>query len=250
MTGKLYGLGIGPGDPELLTLKAHRILSSVPVIAWPAADTGPSFARAIVAQWIVPGQIEVPMVMPMRVERQPAQAVYDRAAGEIAGHLRSGRDVAVLCEGDPFFYGSFMYVFQRLSGTFETEIVPGVSSIMAASAALQRPLAARNDVLTIIPGPVGTEQMRARIDAADAVAILKVGRHFGRIRALLADMNLLDKAGYLERASLPEQRVLPLADVSPDPAPYFSLILIYKGAEGWISGLVPGSETKTSTGLP
>lgn len=244
MSGKLYGLGLGPGDPELITMKAHRILTSVPVIAWPAADTGPSFARSIVERWISRDQIEVPMVMPMRVERRPAQEIYDQGATAIAEHLRAGRDVAVLCEGDPFFYGSFMYVFERLSGEFETEIVPGVSSIMAGAAALQRPLSARNDVLTVIPGPVETDRMRAQIEAADAIAIMKVGRHFNRIRDLIADMGLTDRAGYLERVSLAEQRVLRLKDVSAESAPYFSIILIYKGSEDWISGLGSGPNTE------
>ena len=245
MTGKLYGLGLGPGDPELLTLKAHRILTSALVVAYPAPDTGPSFARQIVAPYLTASQLEVQMVVPMRVERYPAQEVYDEAAETLSRHLDAGSDVAVLCEGDPFFYGSFMYLFERLSGRYEIEIVPGVSSIMAGAAALGRPLAARNDVLTVIPGPLDTETLRARIDASDAVAIIKVGRHFIRIRQLLEEMNLVGAAGYLERISLPEQRVLPLAEVIEDAAPYFSIILIYKGQEGWISALRPAQSDGT-----
>ncbi len=237
MSGTLFGLGLGPGDPELITIKAHRILTSVPVIAYPAPDTGPSFAREIASQFIKPEQVEISMVMPMRVERYPAQEIYDASAEEIAQHLEAGRDVAVLCEGDPFFYGSFMYVFERLSGRFKTEIVPGISSVMAGAAALKRPLASRNDILAVIPGPSETEDMRARIDAADAVAIMKVGRHFTRIRTLLEDMGLLECAGYLERVSLGNERVMPLKDITEDSVPYFSLILIYKGQEAWISRL-------------
>ncbi len=233
MTGKLYGLGLGPGDPELITLKAHRILSGVPVIAYPAPDTGPSFARQIAAPHIGAHQLEVPIIVPMRVERFPAQEVYDGAAETLARHLDAGSDVAVLCEGDPFFYGSFMYLFERLSGRYETEIVPGVSSMMAAAAALGRPLAARNDVLSIVPGPLDNDIMWARIEAAGAVAIIKVGRHFARIRALIETMGLMSCAGYVERVSLDEQRVMPLADVAEATAPYFSMILIYKGGEGW-----------------
>lgn len=237
MPGKLYGLGLGPGDPELITLKAHRIITSAPVIAYPAPDTGPSFARQIAERYLTPEQIEIPIVMPMRVERYPAQDVYDAAARDIAAHLDAGRDVAVLCEGDPFFFGSFMYLFERLEARYEVEIVPGVSSIMAGAAALKRPLTARNDILTVIPGPLETEVMRARIEASDAVAIMKVGRHFGRIRDLVRAMGLIDRAGYLERVSLDNERVFPLADVLEDAAPYFSLILIYKGQEDWISRL-------------
>lgn len=237
MPGKLYGLGLGPGDPELITLKAHRIMTSAPVIAYPAPDTGPSFARQIAERYLKPEQVEIPIVMPMRVERYPAQDVYDAAAKDISGHLDEGRDVAVLCEGDPFFFGSFMYLFERLEARYEVEIVPGVSSIMAGAAALKRPLTARNDILTVIPGPLDTETLRARIEASDAVAIMKVGRHFTRIRDLIREMGLIDCAGYLERVSLDSERVFPLSDVAQDAAPYFSLILIYKGQEDWISRL-------------
>lgn len=173
------------------------------------------------------------MVVPMRVERYPAQEVYDAAAATLSRHLDAGSDVAVLCEGDPFFYGSFMYLFARLAGRYETEVVPGVSSVMAAAAAYGRPLAARNDVLTVLPGPLDDEALSARIAAADAVAIIKLGRHFSRIRGLIASLGLTSAAGYVERVSLPHQRVLPLDAVAEDVAPYFSMILIYKGQEGW-----------------
>jgi precorrin-2 C20-methyltransferase len=243
-TGKLYGLGLGPGDPELITLKAHRILTSVPVIAYPAPDTGPSFARQIAAPYLGPHQLEVPMVMPMRVERFPAQEVYDAAAETIGRHLDAGSDVAVLCEGDPFFFGSFMYLFERLADRYPTEIVPGVSSMMAAASALGRPLAARNDVLSVVPGPLEDDVMEARIAAADAIAIIKVGRHFARIRALIERLGLTAQSAYAERVSLENQRLMPLAEVPEDAAPYFSMILIYKGGEAWHPALareVPAS---------
>ena len=237
MTGKLYGIGVGPGDPELLTLKAHRILTHAPVVAYPAPDDGKSFARAIVSQYLRLDQLEIPIVIAMRVERFPAKEVYDKAASEIAGHLRAGTDVAVLCEGDPFFYGSFMYLFERLAGEFPVEIVPGVSSLMACSAAFGRPLAARNDVLTVIPAPLADARIEAMLAEADAAAIMKVGRHFQRVRTLIEKAGLLDVAGYVERAGLPEQKVMPLASVRDESAPYFSMILIYKGQEQWIGEL-------------
>ncbi|HEX2017581.1 MAG TPA: SAM-dependent methyltransferase, partial [Aurantimonas sp.] len=154
MSGTLYGLSVGPGDPELLTLKALRILQASPVVAYPAPDHGASFARSIVAAHLAPHQDEVPIVVPMRVERFPAASVYDQAASVIAAHLAAGRDVAVLCEGDALFYGSFMYIFERLADRFPAEIVPGVTSVSAAAARLKRPLAARNDVLTVLPAPL------------------------------------------------------------------------------------------------
>ncbi|MBA5775948.1 precorrin-2 C(20)-methyltransferase [Stappia sp. F7233] len=232
--GTLFGVGLGPGDPELMTLKAHRLISAAKVVAYPAPDDGPSFARSIAASIIPPDAREIPIVVPMRLDRYPAKAVYDRAAAKIGEVLSAGQDVVTLCEGDPFFYGSFMYLFERLSGQYPCEIVPGVTSLTACAARLQRPLTARNDVLTVIPGPLADDDIRARIDAAGAVAIMKVGRHLKRLQALLADMGLLQHAGLVERATLPQEVVLPLASVTAETAPYFSMILIYKGDEAWM----------------
>ena len=235
MTGRLIGIGVGPGDPELLTLKALRHIREATVVAYPAPDSGASFARSIVADHLV-GKTEIPIVVPMRTERFPARAVYDRAVEEIAPHLDEGRDVVVLCEGDPFFYGSFMYLFERLAPRYECEIVPGVSSMMAAGAALARPLAARNDVLTVIPGPSDDETVLSALRGAQAVAVIKVGRHLPRLRRLIDQAGLTDRAAYLERVTLGEERVMKLADVEEGTAPYFSIILIYDGAEGWAHG--------------
>jgi precorrin-2/cobalt-factor-2 C20-methyltransferase len=237
VTGTLYGLGVGPGDPELLTLKALRILRECYVVAYPQPDDGPSFARSIAAPYLTAEQLEIPIIIPMDVSRDPAQQVYKQAAETIAHHLDAGSDVAVLCEGDPFFYGSFMYLYRHLVGHYRCEVVPGVSSLMASSAAIGRPLAARNDVLTVIPGPLPDEELRARIDASDAVAIMKLGRHYPRVRALLHQMGLEKTSGYCERISLENQKVMPLSEAKFDTAPYFSMILIYKGAEEWISEL-------------
>lgn len=237
MTGTLYGVGVGPGDPDLLTLKAHRLIRDCDVIAYPAPDTGTSFARAIVEPFMGEGKSEIAIIVPMRVERFPAQDVYDAAAQEIAGHLDGGEDVVVLCEGDPFFYGSFMYLYQRLAGRYPCEVVPGISSIMAAGAVLGRPLAARNDVLTVVPGPSDDATIRAALISAEALAIIKVGRHLERLRNLIEDSGLLGEAAYLERVSLPNQEIRPLAQMTDAKAPYFSIILIYKGAESWIADL-------------
>ena len=234
VSGTLYGIGLGPGDPELMTLKAHRLIRDARVVAYPAPDTGPSLARTIAAEAIPADAIEIPMIVPMRVERFPAQEVYAEAAEQITEHLSEGRDVAVLCEGDPFFYGSFMYLFARLAERAPVEIVPGVSSLGACAAAMRRPLVARNDVLTVLPGTLPDDALRPRIEAADAVSIMKVGRHLPRLRALIADMGLTHLAGYVERASMAAQTVHPLAD-APAEAPYFSMILINKGADPWLS---------------
>jgi len=233
MAGTLYGVGVGPGDPELLTLKALRILTSVPVLAWPAPEEGPSLAREIVADHLPGTQREIAIRMPLLPARFPAKDVYDKAALEIGEALDAGDDVAVICEGDPFFYGSFMYLFGRLSGGHAIEVVPGVSSLTACAAALGSPLSAKNDVLSVIPGPLDADTMAQRLAKADAAAIIKVGRHLEKIRSVLAQIGLSDNARYIERATMAEQRIVPLADVDDGDAPYFSMILVHKRAEAW-----------------
>ena len=140
--------------------------------------------------------------------------------------------MVVLCEGDPFFYGSFMYLYERLSDRFPSEIIPGVSSIMSCAAVLKRPLAARNETLSVIPGPISEDLLRQRLERTEAAAIIKVGRHLPKIKRALEALGLTDHAGYIERASLPEQVVLPLSQ-APETAPYFSMVLVYKGQEKW-----------------
>ncbi len=231
--GTLYGVGLGPGDPELMTLKAHRLITSARVIAYPTPDDGASFARAIAADFIPENIHEIPIAIPMRGERFPAKEIYDQASVEIAAQLEAGENVVTLCEGDPFFYGSFMYLHERLAGRFPCQIIPGVSSLMACAARLGRPLTARNDTLTVIPATLDDADIRTRIEAAEAVALMKVGRHLPRIRALLSSMGLCGQAGYIERATLENEYVWPLNELPHDIAPYFSMILIYKGAEAW-----------------
>lgn len=225
MSGTLYGIGLGPGDPELMTLKAHRLISAAKVVAYPAPDTGDSFARSIAADAISSDAKEIPIVIPMRVQRFPAQAVYDEAAETVGAHLDDGTDVAVLCEGDPFFYGSFMYLFGRLAERHKAEIVPGVTSMTACAAMAARPLCARNEILTVIPAPIDEGLLRDRLQASGAAVVMKVGRHLGKVRKVIDELNLTDRAMYVAHASLPKQAVVPLTD-APDTAPYFSMILI------------------------
>jgi precorrin-2/cobalt-factor-2 C20-methyltransferase len=233
MTGRLYGVGVGPGDPELITLRGYRVLRTVPVIAYPAPEKGDSLVRSIAACHLSGEQQEIVVRTPMRVDRFPAQEVYDDAATEIGGHLDAGRDVAVLCEGDPFFYGSFMYLFGRLAGRYPAEVVPGVSSLTACAAVAGAPLATRNDVLTVLPAPLEAAVLRARLVEADAAAIVKLGRHFAKIRDLLRELGLSDEARYIERATMERQRILPLDAVDAAAVPYFSMILVHKRGEAW-----------------
>jgi len=223
--GRLYGLGIGPGDPELLTLKAYRILRSVPVIAYPTMENGKVLARAIVADYLRPEQIELPMPLPFSPTRS-SQPAYDLAAEAIARHLSVGQDVAVLCEGEPFLYGSFMYIFNRLAHQFHTEVVPGISSTMASAAALGVPLTYRNDVLSIMPATLDADVLRDRLAVADAAVIIKLGRHFAKVRQVLIELGLFSRALYIERATMPNQRIVAIADIDPAEVPYWALVMI------------------------
>ena len=235
--GVLYGVGVGPGDPELLTVKAHRLISEARVIAYPAPEGGDSFARSIVADIIPSEAEEIRISVPMTTERFPAQEIYDGAAADIIVHLEAGRDVIVLCEGDPFFYGSFMYLYERLVDRHAVEVVAGVSSLTACAARFGRPLSARNDVLRVVPAPLPEDRLRSEIAGADAVAVIKVGRHYPKVRRVLEDLGLVDCSGYVERASLPNEVVRPLGAVNGAYAPYFSMILVYKGGETWLNTL-------------
>jgi len=233
-TGTLYGVGTGPGDPQLVTRRAWSLVESAQVIAYPAPDSGESFARSIVAEAIRPDAVEIPIVVPMLTSRAPAQSIYDKGAGDIAAHLAAGRDVILLCEGDPLFYGSFMYLLVRLRDDFPVEIVPGVTSLSACAAAQSQPLVARSDILTVLPATLDDAALTDAIGCAEAVAIMKIGRHMPRLRALLGALGLDKQARYTSHASLPHQRALALGD-APDDAPYFSMILVYKGDDPWIS---------------
>jgi precorrin-2/cobalt-factor-2 C20-methyltransferase len=226
ITGRLLGIGVGPGDPELLTLKALRYLQAAPVVAYVSARGLPSIARQIAAPHLQPGQREINIALPMHPSPELADAAYDEGASRIGTELERGRDVAVLCEGDPLLYGSFNQLLKRLVPFYPTEVVPGITSITAAAAAARRPLATRTDVLAVLPATLPMEALRARLSQVNAAAILKVGRHLDKVRQVLGALNLLDRAIYVEQVTTTEQRVMPLVDMKEMSAPYFSLVLI------------------------
>jgi precorrin-2/cobalt-factor-2 C20-methyltransferase len=232
MSGTLYGLGVGPGDPELVTVKVLRVLRGLPVIAYPAPDEGPSFARSVVASHLSPAQREIAIRVPMTRAVAPAQAVYERAAIEIEGHLGAGRDVGVLCQGDPFFYGSFIQIFERLAAKFPVRVVPGVSSLMACAAAANVPLVTRDQILTVLPATLGEAALEKRIKQAEAAAILKLGRHLPKVRRVLKRLRLSERATYVEHASLATQKIQPLEAADAASAPYFSMILVHRRGKG------------------
>lgn len=224
--GTLYGIGVGPGDPELLTLKAVRLVQAAPVVAYPAAEQRRSIARGIVSAYLSEDQIELPLRFPVSESALPAQRFYDETAELLGEHLAAGRDVAVLCEGDPMLYGTFMYFHARLAHRFRTEVVPGISSVTASASMLGLPLAYRNDVLSVIPAGLSPEDLRARLKGCDAALIIKLGRHFEKVRAVLHELDLAHRSYYIERATMASQRTAPLDDVDPGSVPYVSMIVV------------------------
>jgi len=226
MGGRLYGVGVGPGDPELITLKALRILQTVSVVAYQSAEDKNSVAREIIASHLLEHQIEVGFHFPRAQNPELAKPLYDRAIAPIETYLNQGLDVAVVCMGDPMFYGSFMYLYTRLSDRFTTEIVPGICSPMASAAVLGVPLSYRNDIFSVLSATLPVEIMEAQLLNADAVAIIKLSRHFEKVRSLLNKLGMLDRAQYIERATMIDQKIMAIADVDADSVPYFSMILV------------------------
>lgn len=233
MKGTFYGVGLGPGDPDLLTLKAARLIREARVVAYPTLEGRESLARSIASEFVSDSAREIAIDIPMVTERAPAQQAYDIAAKEIAATLRAGQDVVCLCEGDPFFYGSFMYLFARLAKDFSVDVVPGITSMTACAALAGRPLVARNETLTVLPGPLSEEQLIHRLETSDTLVMMKVGRHLPKLRRVLHAAGLTDKAVYVERATMANEICLPLSK-APDTAPYFSMILVTKGADPWL----------------
>ncbi len=232
--GRLFGLGVGPGDPELITLKALRLLKSAPVVAYHAAKGKKGNALAIVEEYLSPEQVLVPLIYPVTTEKLPAHMDYEQIVsdfygeitGTIASHLDSGQDVAVIAEGDPFFYGSFMYIHDRLAERYETQVVPGVCSVLGASAVLGAPLVYRNQTLSVLSGVMSAEELKQRLADTGAAAIMKLGKNLDKVRAVLVDLGLMDRALYVERATMSNQRIVPLAEVDSSDCPYFSIILV------------------------
>ncbi|MCW3015168.1 MAG: precorrin-2 C(20)-methyltransferase [Solirubrobacterales bacterium] len=234
--GRLYGVGVGPGDPDLVTLKAARLIAAADVVAYPVARraTSGGVARAIAGPHLRDGVIEVAMTYPITIEQTDHPGgyeaaisdFYDAGAAELAVHLDAGRDVVVLCEGDPFFYGSYMYLHDRLAHRYATEVVPGVTSFSAAAATAGTPLVKRDDVLTILPGTLPPDVLTARLRSADAAVVMKLGRTFSAVRGAAEAAGVAGRAVYVERASSALERSAPLRDVAADEVPYMSLVLV------------------------
>ena len=232
--GTLFGVGLGPGDPELVTVKAARLIAQADVVAYHSARHGRSIARGIAEPYLRAGQIEEHLVYPVTTETTDhpggysgaIEDFYREAAERIAAHLDAGRDVALLAEGDPLFYSSYMHMHTRLTERFDAVIVPGVTSVSAASAATGTPLVQGDEVLSIIPGTLPVDELRRRLADTDAAVVLKLGRSYPAVREALSSAGRLGDAYYVERASTPRQRVLPADQVDDDKVPYFSLAML------------------------
>jgi precorrin-2 C20-methyltransferase/precorrin-3B C17-methyltransferase len=231
--GRLFGVGVGPGDPELVTIKAQRVIEAAAVIAYPVARHGRSVARRIAAPYLRESQVQIALRYPVTTEKTDhpdgyegaMREFYDASAAELAAHLDAGRDVAVLCEGDPFFYGSYIYLHERLAERYPTEVIPGVTSFSAAAASTGTPLARRDEVLTVLPGTLPPDVLAARLRATDAAVVLKLGRTFGAVRDAAERAGVAGRGVYVERASSAQERSAPLLEVEGE-VPYMSLVLV------------------------
>ncbi|MGY1979358.1 precorrin-2 C(20)-methyltransferase [Nocardia gipuzkoensis] len=232
--GKLWGVGLGPGDPELVTVKAANVIGAADVIAFHSARHGRSISRRIAAPYMRPGQLEEHLVYPVTTEttdhpggyQGAIDEFYEQAAERLAGHLAAGRSVALLAAGDPLFYSSYMHMHRRLADRFEAEIIPGITSVSAASAALGTPLVEGEQVLTVLPGTMPVDELTQRLRTTDAAAIMKLGRTYPGVRQALSDSGRLSGAYYVERASTTEQRVLHATAVDDAEVPYFAITLV------------------------
>jgi precorrin-2/cobalt-factor-2 C20-methyltransferase len=234
-TGCLWGVGVGPGDPELMTLKAARILGATRLVAFFAKQGRAGNARTIAGSQLRSDAEELRLEYPFTTEislKDPLyhldmDAFYDAAAEQIAGRLAAGEDVAVLCEGDPFFYGSFMYLHDRLSQRFPVRVIAGVTGMSGCWTAAGAPITHGDDMLSVLPGTLPEEALTQKLTAADAAVVMKVGRNLPKIRRALAAAGKLERALYVERGTMPDERVERLAERDEAlETPYFAIILV------------------------
>ncbi|MFO1039159.1 MAG: precorrin-2 C(20)-methyltransferase [Geminicoccaceae bacterium] len=230
--GKLIGLGVGPGDPDLLTLRAARLIAAAPAIAFIAAAGRASRAREIASGHIGPTTRELIAVMPMTADPEQTGRAYSQLVTGIIGELGQGNDVVFLCEGDPLLYGSFVNLLSRLANRFEVEVVPGITSISASAAASLTPLAMGEEAIAICPLTMPAKRLTTMLQNADRAVLLKVGRHLEKAKEALAAARMLDGAMLVENATLPAQRVRPLKEVAEPSVPYFSLIIAGRKRQG------------------
>lgn len=237
LKGRLTGVGTGPGDPELLTLKAVRAISNADVVAFFCKKGSSGNGRAIVEAHIRPGTLELPLVYPVTVETQKDEADYrgpiadffDKSAENIAVLLDAGKNVVVLSEGDPLFYGSYMHLHLRLQNRYQAEVVAGVTAMSGCWSMTGLPLVQGDDILSVLPGTLPEEKLAERLANTDGAVIMKVGRNLPKIRRALASVGKLSGALYVERGTMANGAAQKLEERDENPAPYFSIVLV----PGW-----------------
>jgi precorrin-2/cobalt-factor-2 C20-methyltransferase len=237
VSGRLLGIGVGPGDPELVTLKAMRALKEADLVVHFAKTGSASQARKIAASHLKAGVEELPLYYPLTSEvprhgcvyRDALREFYDAAAGSLAVQLDAGRAVAVICEGDPFFYGSYMHLHVRLASRYPTQVIAGVTGMSGCWSAAGTPIAQGDDVFMVLPATLPESELERRLADADAAVVMKLGRHLPKIRRTLARIGRLEHAIYVERGSTAAAVMTPLADKADDVAPYFAIVLM----PGW-----------------
>jgi len=233
-SGLLIGVGVGPGDPELLTLKAIRALERADVVAHFAKAGRASNARATAAQYLRPGTVELPLLYPITTERETCDAAYrasiqrffDESAAAVAEQLDAGRLVAVLSEGDPLFFGSYMHLHVRLMGRFRTEVIPGVTAMSGCWSAAGLPIVQGDDVLTVLPGTLDEPELVRRLRQNEPTVVMKLGRNLPKVRRSLIESERIADAIYVERGTMQAEHLMPLADKPDDLAPYFAMVLV------------------------
>lgn len=226
MKGRLWGIGVGPGDPELMTLKAVRLLREVDVIASLANAGSERIARAIAAPYIPATSHELVFTAPMRADAETKAQFYDEVAEKLADQLDAGLSVGFLCLGDPLFYGSFTALLLRLGDRYTCGVVPGITSMAAAAATLGVPLAQGTESLVVLPGTLPDAELARRLEFAHVAVILKLGQHLPRLRRLLERQGLLGCAWIASEVGTERERVARLVDWRHEAAPYMSLLIL------------------------
>ncbi len=235
MRGRVFGIGLGPGDPDLMTVKAHRLLTGARHVAFfrKAGRKGQArtLADALIPKEAVEHALEYPVTTEIPVTdpryNEMLSAFYSDCVGRLEAILTTGQDVVVLCEGDPFFYGSFMHLYTRLPAD-QVEVVPAVTGMSAAWTATGQPVTWGDDVMTVLMGTLDEAALADHMRAADALVVMKIGRNLPKIRAALRQVGREAAAWFVEYASMPGQTVRRLTEVPEDyTAPYFSIVIVH-----------------------
>lgn len=233
--GTIYGVGLGPGDPDLMSVRADRLLRSARHVAFFRKPGRSGQARKIVEGLLPDGAVEFPMEYPVTTEipltdpryNEMLAAFYEDCAGHLKTLAEQGEDVVVLCEGDPFFYGSFMHLYSRLRGVTDVDVVPAITGMSGAWTATGDPITWGDDVLTVLAGTLPEDDLARRMAQTDALVVMKIGRNIEKVKRALATAGLYERAWIVEYAQMPNQRVCKLSENCEGITPYFSIIIVH-----------------------